>query len=161
MVATTTLAEALHSCPELAGLSQQQLEKLGEMARDVRFQAGDIIFREGDGRDDFYLIMSGAVALEIRAANHTVRIETLTDGEELGWSSVLPESKKHFQARALKTVHALAFEGEHLRDYCDEDPDFGFKFSRWMLNVVAQRLQATQLQLLDLYGPGDYHAKAS
>lgn len=161
MVATTTLAEALRAYPELAGLSPTQLERLGEMAREARFQAGDIIFREGDGRDDFYLIVSGAVALEIRAANHTIRIETLMNGEELGWSSALPDSKKYFQARALKTVHALAFEGEHLREYCDEDPDFGFKFTRWMLDVVAQRLQATQLQLLDLYGPGDYHAKAS
>ncbi len=154
MVATTMLAEVLHSYPELAELAPPQLEKLGEMARDVRFQAGDVIFREGDGRNDFYLIVSGAVALEIRAASHTIRIETLMNGEELGWSAALPDSKKHFQARALKNVRALAFEGERLREYCDEDPEFGFKFTRWMLNVVAQRLQATQLQLLDMYGPG-------
>lgn len=154
MVATTMLAEVLHSYPELAELTPRQLDRLGEMARDVRFQAGDVLFREGDGRDDFYLIVSGAVALEIRAANQTIRVETLMNGEELGWSAALPDSKKHFQARALKNVHALAFEGERLREYCNEDPDFGFKFTRWMLNVVAQRLQATQLQLLDMYGPG-------
>ena len=155
MVATTTLTDALRAYPELAGLTQPQLERLAEMARDVRFQAGDIIFQEGDGRDDFYLIMSGAVALEIRAAHRTIRVQTLMNGEELGWSTVLPDSRKHFQARALKMVHVLAFEGENLREYCDEDAEFGYSFTRWMLSVVAQRLQATQLQLLDLYGPGN------
>jgi|MudIll2142460700_1097286.scaffolds.fasta_scaffold571947_2 CRP-like cAMP-binding protein len=153
MVSTTTLADTLRCYPALAELETHQLEKLAERARDVRFQAGDIIFQEGDGRDDFYLIVSGAVALEIRAAHRTIRIQTLMNGEELGWSSALAESRKHFQARALKTVHALAFEGEWLREYCDEDPAFGYNFTRWMLTVVAQRLQATQLQLLDLYGP--------
>lgn len=153
MVMTATLTEVLRAYPELGDLTPSQVERLAEMAREARFQAGEIIFREGDSRDEFFLIVSGAVALETHAGNRTVRIQTLMNGEELGWSSVLKGSRKHFQARALKSVRALAFDGERLRAFCDEDPEFGFRFTRWMLTVVAQRLQATQLQLLDLYGP--------
>ena len=154
MATTTTLADTLRAFSSLAELAPQQLDRLAGLAREVRFQAGDVIFREGDAEDEFYLITDGAVALEIRAANRIIRVQTVTEGEELGWSAALPESRKHFQARALKTVRALAFQGDELRTLGDEDPAFGYRFTRAMLSVVAQRLQATQLQLLDLYGPG-------
>ncbi|MBI4874841.1 MAG: cyclic nucleotide-binding domain-containing protein [Acidobacteria bacterium] len=151
MIATTALTDSLRQHPELAELTPQQIERLAEIARDVRFDAGDIIFQEGDGRDDFYLIASGLVALEIRAGNRVIRVETLREGEELGWSAALPDSRRHFQARALRTVHAIAFDGDSLRALCDEDPSFGYRFFRWMVTVVAERLQATQMQIIDLH----------
>jgi CRP/FNR family cyclic AMP-dependent transcriptional regulator len=60
---------------------------------------------------------------------------------------------KHFQARSLERVDALAFEGTELLAACQEDTLFGFTLMQRLLGVVAERLQATRLQLLDTYSP--------
>jgi len=60
---------------------------------------------------------------------------------------------KHFQARALQPVQALAFDGAALLDACRADPAFGFALMYRMLGVVSERLQATRLQVLDMYSP--------
>jgi CRP-like cAMP-binding protein len=80
-------------------------------------------------------------------------VQTLSAGDELGWSALLMGSGKHFQARALEPVEALAFEGSELLAACKEDTAFGFAFMQRLLAVVAGRLQATRLQVLDLYSP--------
>lgn len=151
MIASTVLAETLRQHPELAGLTPRQVGRLAEIAREVRFESGEIIFHEGEGRDDFYLLASGMVAVEVRAGSKVIRVQTLGAGEELGWSAALPDGQRHFQARALRTVRAIAFEGDSLLAFCDEDPDFGFVFTQWMVAVVAARLQATRMQLVDVY----------
>ena len=91
------------------------------------FDRDQIIFREGDASSFFYLILSGKVALEVTALGRTVRVQTVSDGEALGWSSVLPSEGKHFQARALGAVRALVFDGARLRELCEEDCSLGLR----------------------------------
>jgi len=50
-------------------------------------------------------------------------------------------------------VEALAFDGGDLLAACKNDPQFGFVFMHRLLGVVAERLQATRLQLLDMHSP--------
>jgi hypothetical protein len=60
---------------------------------------------------------------------------------------------KHFQARALDQVEAIAFDGIEVMKLCREDTALGFEFMHRLLNVVSERLHATRLQLLDMYWP--------
>jgi CRP/FNR family cyclic AMP-dependent transcriptional regulator len=131
----------------------RHVEKLSTLAKEVRFTRDQVIFREGDECSEFYMIVSGLVALEIEAPDHTLRVQTLSAGDELGWSALLMGSGKHFQARALEPVEALAFEGAELLAACKEDTAFGFAFMQRLLAVVAGRLQATRLQVLDMNSP--------
>ena len=139
--------------PFVVEFEARHVERLAALAKDVRFDRNHVIFREGDECSEFYLVVNGLVALEIAAPGHTFRVQTLFAGDELGWSAVLMGSGKHFQARALERVEALAFEGADLLAACREDPAFGFALMQRLLGVVAERLQATRLQLLDSYSP--------
>jgi CRP-like cAMP-binding protein len=80
-------------------------------------------------------------------------VQTLHAGDELGWSAILMGRGKHFQARALQPVQALAFDGAKLLNACREEPAFGFALMYRMVGVVSERLQATRLQVLDMYSP--------
>ncbi len=142
--------EALRSHPFLEAFPPRIVLRLAELAREVTFDTDEIIFREGDGKDTFYLIVSGAVSIEIHSPGKTLRVQTLREGEELGWSSALPASRKYFQARALRRVRAIAFEGAALRELFEQDYELGYRFCRALLGVAAERIQATQLQLADL-----------
>jgi len=119
----------------------------------VKFERDEIIFREGDASHTFYLLFSGKVSLEVVAPGKIVRVQTLMEGEELGWSAVLPDAGKQFQARAMTNVRMLVFDGVALREAMDKDCSLGYAIATRLLSVVARRLQATRLQLLDLYAP--------
>ena len=147
--------------PFVMEFEARHVERLASLARDVRFERNHMIFREGDDCSDFYLIVSGLVALEIVAPGHTFRVQTLFGGDELGWSALLMgNSGKQFQARALERVDALAFHSADLLAACREDAAFGFALMQRLLAVVAERLQATRLQLLDMYSPAAARAGA-
>ena len=148
-----TLLAMLRHHPFVAEFEPRHVEKLATLANERRFDRDQILFREGDECSEFYLIVTGLVALEIAAPGHTFRVKTLFAGDELGWSALLMGRGKHFQARTLERVDALAFEGTELLAACREDTLFGFTLMQRLLRVVAERLQATRLQLLDMYSP--------
>jgi CRP/FNR family transcriptional regulator, cyclic AMP receptor protein len=153
MMTTETILEVLRQHPFAEELQSAHIDMLTGLAREVKFERDAIIFREGDECSKFYLIVHGQVALEIYTPGRVLRIQTLGEGDELGWSSMLMRNSKHFLARALRTVHALEFDGAELLKACHENPSFGFAFMYRLLGVVSQRLQGTRVQLLDMYSP--------
>jgi CRP-like cAMP-binding protein len=148
-----TLVAVLQKHPFVEEFQPEHIEKLTALAKEVEFARDQVIFHEGDECHDFYLIVEGRVALEIEAPGHTFRVQTLSAGDELGWSAILMGRGKHFQARALQPVKALAFKGEELLAACRDDKSFGFALMYRMVGVVSERLQATRLQVLDMYSP--------
>jgi CRP-like cAMP-binding protein len=150
---TSVPLATLKQHPFLAGFHADHVERLMALARDVHFDADQVIFREGDDCSDFFLIVEGLVALEIVLPRRTLRVQTLMAGDEFGWSAVLMGRGKHFQARALRPVEALALDGPALVAACEKDPSFGFALMYRLLGVVSERLQATRLELSDNYSP--------
>jgi CRP-like cAMP-binding protein len=144
----------LRKHPYVKEFESAYVDKLAALATSVRFERDHVVFHEGDECNEFYMIVSGTVALEVEEPGQTLRVQTLREGDELGWSALLMGgSGKHFQARALERVEALAFDGHALLAACKGDPAFGFAFMHRLLAVVASRLQSTRLQLHDMYSP--------
>jgi CRP-like cAMP-binding protein len=148
-----TLQAVLRKHPYVQEFEPAHVERLARLATEVSFARDQVVFHEGDECNEFYLIVSGLMALEIEEPGATLRVQTLQEGDELGWSALLMSSGKHFQARALEPVKALAFDGPKLLAACREDPAFGYAFMYRLLAVVASRLQSTRLQLHDMYSP--------
>jgi CRP-like cAMP-binding protein len=160
MTSSTSTQTLLARHPFTYGMGGPAIEKLASLARVVGYSRNEVIFREGDDIHDFFLVLNGRVALEIVSEGTAHRIHTLSAGDELGWSAVLMGQGKYFQARALEAVEALAFDGHELLALCERDPAFGFKLMHRLVGVVAERLQATRLQLLDMYWPVAHKAGA-
>jgi CRP-like cAMP-binding protein len=148
-----SLLESLERHPFAADFPPEHRTRLVALAREVHFAPNQIVFHEGDDYSVFYLIDRGMVALELDVPGHVLRVQTLYGGDVLDWSAVLPHAGKHFQARALDTVDALAFEGAQLLAQFQADPAFGLAFMLRLMGVVSERLRATRLQLIDMYSP--------
>lgn len=115
------------------------------------FSAREVIFRESDPANRFYLIRSGSVALETaQAEGEAIRISTLGPGDLLGWSWLFAPYRWQFSARALEPVSAVFFYGTRLREHCEADPELGFALVLGMAEVMMQRLQAARRQLTEL-----------
>ncbi len=149
-----SLLNVLQQHPFVAEFRPEHTAQLAGLAQQVHFDAGQVIFHEGDDYSVFYLLMQGMVALELELPGEQVlRVQTLYAGDEFDWSALLPHAGKHFQARALEPVTALAFEGDELLASFKADPEFGMAFMLQLLGVVSERLRATRVQMLDMYSP--------
>jgi len=148
-----TLGPILAEHPFLKGLDPRHLQVVTGCASNVRFEAGQFIFREGEEANQFYIIRHGKVSLEVFAPGRgSITIQTVGEGEVLGWSWLFPPYHWHFDARALELTRAIAFDGRCLRTKCEDDHDLGYELVKRFAHVIMERLQATRLQLLDVYG---------
>jgi len=149
------LDEMLAQVPFFEGLAEDEVALIAGCGRNVRFDAGETIFRQGDAADTFFVVRHGTVAVgNFVPPRGELVIETLEAGDLLGWSWLFPPYRSHFDARALSTVRATQFDGACLRDKCAADPVFGYDLLSRFAQVLIERLQWTRLRLLDLYGDG-------
>jgi CRP-like cAMP-binding protein len=119
----------------------------------VRFESGQYLFHEGQSADQFYLIRQGHVALELAAPGRgAIMIQTLAEGEIVGISWLIPPYRWTNDARAIDLVRAIAIDGACLRRKCEVDHDLGYEMMKRFVPILVQRLQATRLQILDVYG---------
>jgi CRP-like cAMP-binding protein len=148
-----TIAELTAQAHDFAGLDTRHLDLIAGCGRTAHFPAGARLFRTGDKADHFYLVRHGTVALELYAAGHQpLTIETLQDGEIAGFSWLFEPYRWMFDARAVAETSAIAFDAVCLRGKCDADHELGYQLMQRFAGISLSRLQATRLQLLDVYG---------
>ncbi len=144
------LEEIIAKHPFLKGLNPHQCRLLRDCAMFTHFEAGELLLREGDPADRFYLILNGRVTLESHSAKSGVTpIQTIGAGDVLGWSWLFPPYFWHFDARAMEITQAVFFYGSTLREECESDHDLGYELIKRMAEVMMGRLQATRRQLLN------------
>lgn len=148
-----TLEPFLAEHPFLRGLSPEYIKLLTGCASNVRFDAGQFIFREGEEANNFYIIRHGKVAVQLFAAERgTITIQTIEAGDVLGWSWLISPYICRFDAQAVELTRAIALDGKCLRNKCELNHDLGYELLKRFSHIIVQRLEATRLQLMDLYG---------
>ena len=142
---------ALH--PFLAAMNRAQLTLLTDCAMAAHFQKGDVLLRQGEFANRFYLIESGSVALESRADpdEPAVIVDTITAGDLLGWSWMFPPYAWYFTARALEPTSALFFYGTILRQYCEKNHSLGFELLKRATAVMSRRMQRARDRMLAVH----------
>jgi CRP-like cAMP-binding protein len=150
---TETILSAVQHHPFTRGLTPEHCETLAALGQRRNYAKDQLIFAEGDERHEFFLLLSGRVALEMIAQGKPLRVTTLEGGDELGWSSVLSGRGKFYQARALEPAETIVFDGYALLEKCREDNSFGYKIMHRLVGVVSERLQFARMQVIDMYSP--------
>jgi len=150
-----TLEGLIAEHPLFEGLEMRHLKFLVGCASNVRFEPGQFVFREGGEANQCYLIRHGKVTLEIDAPPRgSIIIQTLGEGNVLGWSQIFPPYRWKFSARAIELTRAIALDGKCLREKSEEDHDLGYELLKRFARVIQERLQATRLQLINIYAVG-------
>ncbi len=146
------LGPILSEHPFLKGLDKHHIDLITGCAQNMRFDAGEIICREGEEADSFYIIRQGKVALQIYTPGQgSIIIDTLGDGEILGWSWLIPPHQWRFDAVASELTRAIALDGKCLRSKCEADHDLGYELLKRFASIVDERLESTRIRLVDLY----------
>jgi len=136
----------------LSRLNAASLEAIAQHSTVMQFDAGARMLRTGNTADTMYVLRHGKVAVEVlNGAGGSLVIETLGSGDVVGISWMLPPYRLAFDVRCIEQCGVIAVDAQELRDACDADPAVGYDVYKLLAGVVRERLQATRLQLLDLY----------
>jgi CRP-like cAMP-binding protein len=152
----TTTLDLLAAHPFLDGLAEAWLRYLSFQARRTVHHGGSRLFREGDPAEHFWLIRDGRVSLEFTVPGRgDIVIEELGPGTVLGWSWMFPSGRWQFSAVAAEQTLAIEIDAREVQRLCDNDPAFGYEITRRFSAVLADRLQAARMRLLQVYAyPG-------
>jgi CRP/FNR family cyclic AMP-dependent transcriptional regulator len=138
----------------LNGVSRDALARIATLATEEVFTVGQTLCHEGSRAHLFFLLTHGDVALTIDTPRGPLVVETLDGGDVIGWSWAVAPYRWRFTARARSMVRAIAIDGDRLRALLESDHEVGYVLLSRLMGVVAERLSATRMQLIDVYGGG-------
>ncbi len=146
-----TLPELLAEIPFFEGMADDDLAFIAGCATNVHLDAGTFLLHVGEPAQEFFVLRSGRVALELEAANKINVVQTVGPGQLVGWSWLVPPYTWHYDARAGTPVSAIRFDAVCVRNKCETDPAFGFRILQRLSRLIVERLMATRMQLADVY----------
>lgn len=149
----STLLELLTTHPFTADLRREQRQALANLATLRVYESDELLIQEGQPATALFLVVDGLAAIELYVPGRGARrLQTVEAGSAIGWSWMLTPNRWEFDARALQATRAIVIDADRLRNLFDQDCCLGLHLMRKLLLVVAERLKAARLQLLDVYG---------
>ena len=145
--------EVLRETPLTAGLGHPERRRLAQLCQVRRAEPGDVLLREGNQTTHLGIVRSGRIGLRLQVPGRgSTTVLTVEAGDVFGWSAVVPPYRATSTAIAIEPSEVLICEARALRDALDEDEDLAAALYPRILQAVARRLEATRLQLLDVFG---------
>lgn len=147
------LDKLLAEHPLFAGLGEDMQALVAGCGQNVHVAPGDYLFRTGGPADRFYLVRRGLVALElVGTGGHRLVVDTVRAGGVVGLSWLIPPYRWYLDARAVEPTDAIGLDAACLRAKCDADPRVGYLLLQRVAHEMYGRMQASRLQMLDVYG---------
>jgi CRP/FNR family transcriptional regulator, cyclic AMP receptor protein len=143
----TDTATAISQGIVLEEFLPKHLAKLMALGTEVHFGQDQIIFKENDQSDHFYILLTGGVALEAACAAKTIRLDNVYPRREFGWVAMV-NRKRQFQARALEPVTAMEFNVAEVSVACRRDPNFGCAFLERLFKLAVEELERYRTRLI-------------
>jgi CRP/FNR family cyclic AMP-dependent transcriptional regulator len=139
--------------PFFKSFPEEHLITLAGCASNMRLREGEYLFRNGDPADNFYIVREGRVSINLATVDRgEIIVETLGEDEVIGWSWLFPPYIWHYDAHVVNETRLIGLDGRCLRSKCEADPAMGYALMKQFSGMMVERLKATQLQLLDIYG---------
>ena len=118
------------------------------------YSTGDIVFREGEKSDDFYIILSGkAEIIKKNSQDKEVILTELTPGEVFGELGIILGLPRQATVRAKTNLELEIIDPRLFSSYFDFDKETGEKM-RAMIQTMAQRIRDNGSRLADFLTEG-------
>jgi CRP-like cAMP-binding protein len=109
--------------------------------REVRFEAGETIFAEGDPSEHCYRIRSGSVEIRLRVPGVMKRgrsetIATCGPGELIGEMSVIDAAPRSATAVAVAPTVCETFTADEILNLLEHDPQEALNYVRTLIRRV-------------------------
>jgi CRP/FNR family transcriptional regulator len=145
MAATTADTIALlHRVPAFSTLGADDLERVAAVAVPRRFDAGEVVFREGDASDTCYIVRTGhARAVREHADGRSITLAHFGPGDIFGELAMFDDERRSATVEAMEPTEATAILGPDMRRLLREHADIAVK----LIASLGRRLRETNERL--------------
>ena len=141
--------EDLRQIVLLGYLNEAQIEKLLPLIDQLMFDEKDVVFKEGDISERFYMLKKGKILLEKRMSDKiTVSVGSVKAGFSFGWSAMLDGDPYTSDAICAEPCEVFSLRREKILPLMDSDPALGYILSQRLLRVMKKRLDIRTEQFL-------------
>jgi CRP-like cAMP-binding protein len=122
-------------------LRPEQVNRLSEASKTVKFEAGQSIYSRGENADRFYIVMKGQVSLRLpgRKAGLTVLIDELAEGDMFGGCVSAAMDKYVLNAQCTVDSEILTISVSALQGIMEEDPRMGYIIQSRISEIYFRR----------------------
>ncbi|XWV14992.1 MAG: aspartate ammonia-lyase [Gemmatimonas sp.] len=148
MTTPAQLADQLRDTAFLEGFTDAHLWKLARHVTLHELEADSTIFAEGEARQRFAILLSGAVAIEKSSDGRSTRLVTLGPGEAVGEGLLLDDSKHGTTARVIMPGHCVLLTRAQLDDITREAPQLYAALVAKAARAISARLRRADATLV-------------
>jgi CRP/FNR family cyclic AMP-dependent transcriptional regulator len=137
----------------LNGLSESQLEKVGELCQEQTRNVDEVIFKENDKSSELYLIQDGLVeiTLSVPEPDTEKSIVTLGKGQIFGEIALVDEGPRSASARCIADGTRLwVAKRTDFISLCEKDTSIGFIVMRNIAADLSFRIRTINLERKEL-----------
>ena len=133
--------EDLKQIVMLTYLTDSMLDNLAQIIDILKFDMDEILFRENEPAERFYMLISGNVLLEQRISGEvTAIIASIKPGLSFGWSAMIKDSLYTSDAVCAEPSEIYSFKQSKVQKLFAQDPEMGFRFYQRLLVIIKNRL---------------------
>ena len=133
----------------LSYLTDEMIESILPFVLKTGFEEKEIIFKEGEPADTFYMLKRGKILLELRIADKmTISVGSVNPGYSFGWSAMLDDGLFTTDALSAEPCEVFAINAEKLKEILSSDFEMGYRLSQRLLVVIKKRLDVRTEQLI-------------
>jgi nitrogen-specific signal transduction histidine kinase len=160
-----SIKQALATSQLFDGLADDELDKISQLCWEQVHELGTNIFREGDEAKELYIVEDGRVALEVTlhvgsGPGRRGTIDVMTKGATLGCSAICETQMCTASARCIEKTKVLAFNGEKLCHFLEENVYAGYTIMRRLASIWRSRFQLSGNTLAHILSIASHDLKA-
>ena len=148
MTTPAEIADALRATSFLEDFTDAHLWKLSRLVTPLTLVPDDTVFSEGEARQRFAILISGAVAIEKSSDGRTTRLVTLGAGEAVGEGLLLDDSAHGTTARVIMPGIAMVLARAQLDDITRESPQLYAALVARAARAISARLRRADATLV-------------
>ena len=124
-------------------LSEKMIEELASIGEVLEAPKGELLFRQGDKADKYYILKEGKVELTFRHPDGTVEIETVEPGMGVGCSALAGLSTYQAEGVCEEPSRFLVWSQKDLRHLFNEDSRLGYLMVKASARLLHKRKSRT------------------
>ncbi|MGN6871502.1 MAG: Crp/Fnr family transcriptional regulator [Solirubrobacteraceae bacterium] len=134
----------LSRVPVFSTLSREDLVHVAHVAMPRQFEAGAVVFREGDEGSTCYIVRTGrARAIREHADGRSITLAHFEPGDIFGEMAMLDGERRSATVEATEHTEAIAILSADMHRLLREHPDISVK----LIAALGQRLRSTNERL--------------
>ena len=125
----------------IAHLTEPMQDRLSKIIDVLKFDKDEILFKEGEPAERFYMLISGNVLLEQRISDKvTACVGSVKPGFSFGWSAMVDNGVYTTEAVCIEPSEIYSFRRAKISNLFEQDPEMGFLMYRQLLEIIKKRL---------------------